>query len=471
MTINIKNPGSKARALRNAMLRRLRLHIPQKVATRPIYSGVTVTQGSSSTLARLWPTAWGNAGAPTAGPTAYFAWAGARPTEQKNGMVPVDNHISTATAGTYTAKGQQRAIFRHTGSALELRFIGGGGLFYVKVDDQYVQATPYNVSDGAVLKLDFGSMGSRRIDIIMDNTARFVGAHGAATDTVAPAPIRGPKVMIFGDSFSSPLGYALWLSDVFGWDDISTSNIGGTSYSVTNSSLSFSQRASSDIVPFAPDILFVLGGTNAFSATPATEAAAATSFWQAVAASLPDTILLSAINAQHGWSHSSMTANAIAVMKATRSAIKAAGVIFCDLLEMPEPYPSLYVSGSVGLAASVGGTSIFVNGIRPRPYDVLEINPGGANCERVVIASDAVNTHPIIGALKYAHSVGETVQQVGPSWLVGSGVIGATTGVGNCDVLIDNTNHPVVPDGTRALGYTLADMIYRQVWERDTPLA
>ena len=364
--------------------------------------------------------------------------------------------------------------FMHYGASLEIQFgVSAGKFFQIKVDDQYVSLTANSLTTNSFYKLDFSSVGgaaARRITVFGNTAPRFVSIN--PTDAIWPAQVRGPRTIIIGDSFTAGSGassatasnFAAWLSDFLGWDDIWASGVGGTGYLATNGGVAntFRQRLAHDVIPFNPDIVWIVGSVNDDGADPTAMLAEATLLYQTIQAALPNTLIVVSPTAKKGvgtWAN-----NKLQVKDAMKAAVAVAAassnnILWADPIEQPfvnnGPNP---LSGIIHTASTVGATTISVEGVLakagyPQPYGTFDIG-SGATRERIQVKSSVFGgtfnsgnnyffTVTPDSPMQYAHAIGETWKQVGGCYLTGHGQVGTTTGWGDCDLLTSSDGtHP-----------------------------
>jgi hypothetical protein len=324
---------------------------------------------------------------------------------------------------------------------------------------------------------------------VIGNNLTFYGVNVEPGDMVMGAPIRGPRVLVLGDSFStpSPIKWHAYFADALGWDDVWAAGVGGTGYVATNAGASkkFYDRVASDVIAYAPDIVLILGSINDASQAAATVQAEAQACVQAIRAALPGCLVIGGYNATGGIEK--MTSGALDVMDATKAGFTAAGGVWLNPIEMPLAYiggtlPSTtlaqaHAAGRVGASPNsapfAGGSNtsalgLYCNatssaGVNLRVGSTVELG-SGATRERVVITglkqiSGSGVSYAFDGTLQYAHSSGETVREVGPSYLTGRGYGGATTGWGNADLLVSSDHTHPTQAGDEALGMVTAQLV------------
>jgi len=141
--------------------------------------------------------------------------------------------------------------FRVLGSAVPYRFI---------VDGQYVSktGTMTTTSSGSnFIELQFGVSATREIIVEGEEAQRFYGVYVAPADVVALATGLEPGIVLYlGDSFTESAGatregdgYAVWCSELLGFDNNWLSGVGSTGYLATMSGTRYklSERIVADI--------------------------------------------------------------------------------------------------------------------------------------------------------------------------------------------------------------------------------
>lgn len=442
----------------------------------------TVTTGAVPTLGRAWFAASGNASyALASSPRGGVFTVSRTLASSTNLALGASLTVTSNTGATPNAAGSLAVSFLHEGSNLELAVFAAVGML-VRVDGQYISLTPTVIGSSTYYKMAFGSRAVRRIDVLGQGIS-FIGAYTDWTDTLYPAPVRGPRVLCLGDSFSTNAidGWINWLTDCTGWDDIWASGVGGTGYVSTAGGVSkkYRDRVATDVIPFAPDIVLVLGSRNDVSQPVATLQTEAAGVVSQIRAALPNCLIVGGFNASGGVE--TMTSAWLDTMDATRIGFTSAGGVWLNPIEMPigfsGPVPASTVNaahaagraGNAGTPATVSGlTGVQANtntaGTTNLPFggQVIEIGTG-ATRERINVTSTAVSGGKIMygfdGVLQYAHAAGEPMTMVGPSYLTGRGRLGATTGFGNSDIYVSADSVHPSPDGHRALAMAQATLL------------
>ena len=390
---------------------------------------------------------------------------------------PVCQTATITAAPTYGCTSLDVAFY-HEGQYLEINTTGTSGQL-IKVNDQYVTLSYASTTANYVL-LDFGSSARRRIDVINANYFPVAIAIGA-TDSLDIAPIRGPRTVALGDSFTGQgiLGWTTFLGDALGWDDVIASGVQGTGYLATNGGTSptFRGRVQHDVCAQNPDVVWIAGSRNDWGYAASAVQAEAMLLYAAIKACLPNALIIASPMASGG--PGTLNAGSIQVYHALKAAAAASGVLFADLTEYPirgTPQTGTIYSGTASGVYTIYSTQVAGCGAGNCAIaygDVIDINPGTGTEEKVEIKSWGVAsgyyTVALPGPTHYAHSAGEPWVQVGRSLWTGVGNNVTTTGWGNSDLLVGagggDTVHPSYPYGARAMGIALA-ALFQQLTSR-----
>lgn len=416
----------------------------------------------------------------------------------------------TVTSGTGNRNGYSLRQFSVLldDSAIEILTQGAANRYYIKVDGEYLPdtlaspATLYHSATAANQwrKIDFGTRKVRRIDVIGGgggaDTLNFCGFAINANGAINPAPIRGPRVIIQGDSFSENTlhSWTHWFAETMGWDDVWTSGVGGTGFlaNAGGGSLKFRDRLATDVAPWSPDIVIVLGGQNDLSTSaPALQVEAAL-YAATVRALMPNALLIGSCNSARG--PESLSATALAARDAIRDGFISGGGIWLDITEQPlygaGAHTSLLSAVAAGRAGNTGvvtttsgATGIPCVSTAEAPASEVGLRIGstvdigtGATRERKVVTGIAFSggkpVYAFDGSFQYAHAAGEPVVEVGASYISGRGHAGAVTGWGTADLWCsDDTIHPTKTDllsapytnGHYAIGRMVGSMVQRHL--------
>ena len=453
----------------------------------------TVTQGTTATLTgRVWGVGVDQGvGTFVNNATDYSvirgSLAGANQAGTFNRACIFPNNITLS--GTPTGLTSVAVI--HDGQNIEASFLNFGAStfpLYFKVNDLYVSATPTAVTTNgstAYVKLAFSGRAPRRIDVLCGAGVKFSGFNTDANDTITAAPVRGKRLIVFGDSFVAGAGgnqggaagtFPYYLADYLGWDDVWASGAGGEGMTVAGTAaLPLPARYATDVAPYNPDVVIHQASVNdRLTNTYQTLYAAAYAQFSTAKQLNPNTLHIALGMPCNGGpfvqaSTLATTRNSAGLASfwdlnyAIRDAASAAGIYFFNLAEQPLnlPYGQTVVSttlsaaaaanfGTIQTASNVGG--LFANNSTIEigtPSTGFPINSFGSSTRvRALIKSqsgvgpitytlDTPATHP------YTFPVGTPVTLVGNSFWSGNGLIGTTSGFGNSDLyLYSDGLHP-----------------------------
>jgi lysophospholipase L1-like esterase len=430
---------------------------------------MSVANTNSLSAGRFWPavTAQNGVGANTSiyGPFTYSGAAAPLQQTTYAGVVfftnvsfgGVTNHGGGATGKKFN---QVTISFYHYGLQFNVGMVGNGsqGTLSVKVDDEYAAATPVNIPTAGnfyYYNVTFASAAWRRIDIVANQFLLFTGVYTGLTDSIEPCGVRGPRVVFVGDSLTEGSGalngggssLAQRAMELLGWSNFIQSGVGGTGLLQTlGSSTNYRNRFATDVIPYNPDIVVIQGSTNDSAAgfLASQMASEVTSIIQALKAAFPNIIVIVtsqvAVNGPTGTTNLSWGHRA-----AMKTACLAAGGFWIDLLE--RPLPDGYVPTAHTLTSSpiIGGLSFTVSGATPPAIGGVFAFPDETRVlVKTVTGTGAPYTVGIeAGGLQTAQTAGVVMTQVGHCPWSGTGRVGATTGDGNSDVLVQNDHvHP-----------------------------
>lgn len=460
-------------------MRNSRIWLPQRsvAVNQAMASPPTVTNNTTAQLTgATWAAGSGTSSFSTSAPNGLFTYSKGAIRAPGGGFgstVSFGNVTTSGTGPTYGAT-SGGVSFYHTGQNLELVIAQNAGMFFrVKVDGQYVSLTPTaSAGDSSTHYFlhAFAARARRRIDIIGYNF-QFVGVNTDANDTITPAEIRGPRCIFLGDSFTAGSGasaatvtnYVNAFADAMGWDDVWASGVGGTGYlNPGAANITFLQRVQHDVIAYAPEMVWVMGGINDYnynSSTPAQLQAAATSLYQTIQAGIPGVLLVVSPNINGGVGK--MSANVISMIAALKAAAQSVGALWVDPTNLPLGSGQGGQSGTFVFQKNAGQTNPVFSFV-PSNHGTYLIG-SGATAEIIQIKTFSQTgagqyTCTMDSSLQYAHNAGEAVVQVGGSYLTGTGRVGTVTGYGNSDLNVSSDNtHPTDP-GHLDLGQTLQSM-------------
>ena len=393
-----------------------------------------------------------------------------------NGAAYPDYLYVKFTQNTYAVPTSNagRISFMHDGQKLAIKFKGVTGSMLIKVNDEYISVTPQIIANDGALNyyfVDFGTADTRRIDVIGYNI-RFGGVATEQTGSIYPAATRGPRVCIVGDSFTEGSGvttgnvdgYVTYLQDLLGWDDVFNCGQGGTGYVGGGAGYRFGERLGTDVVPYDPQIVLFVGMTNDLAQPAATVGAAAQSCFQYIRQNLPNAVI-----AVGGVGHAMSGALPLAAahkqgltVLAVKDAIKAAAIAanapFFDFLELP--LNPLQVADSVTLTSSPAAGATTFNVSAPlTPGATYKFPDGSKFVAKTAGTSGSFTVTVDTGGINTAQTAGAVITQCGDSFWTGTGRVGATSGYGNCDVLVSADGQHPSSRGHGLIGRKLAELI------------
>jgi lysophospholipase L1-like esterase len=286
-----------------------------------------------------------------------------------------DNHPVTSTLDQNTPW-LHDTMFYGQKFEVQIAATSAAGWLQVWVNDQPIAATVISQTDndgtGYKYLVDFGTADTRRITIGIGGIA-FGGIYIGPTDSVWPvAKPRRTRALFLGDSFTAgsnttktAYAYPFVVGQELGWDDIWFSGESGTGYLAAGSGggrTTFRGRVSTDIAPYAPDVVVVYGGTNDTGSTPANVQAEAQLLYAAILAALPNVDLYVV-----GVQYPSGAADA------TRDAIDAALQAAVTATPGVKGYISAKTwftgTGRVGATTGSGNSDIFTSSDALHPTD------------------------------------------------------------------------------------------------------
>lgn len=454
-------PRARASAAGKSRFAFTRSPVPAAVSPAP---SVSLSAGSP-TLARPFYAASGAGGQYVRSQSGGSPWTVTRTipmTSTAGGIAFLSEPTITGGTGSVpTSRGQQQFSFMLDDSAFEVMTQSSGNRYYVRVDGEYVAdtiatpATMYQTATAASQwrKFDFGVRRLRRIDIIGgsgSDALSFMGIAISGTGAIYPAPVRGPRVICVGDSFTgnSIHSWTHWFADAMGWDDVWPSGVGGTGLLNTNggTAKTFRQRLATDVLPFNPDIVLMHGGVNDGGANAALAGAEAAAFAQDIRAALPGCIVIGGCNATKGVE--TLAAGALDLRDAVRAGFRSGGGVWLDITEQPlagtPARTALYAARSAGTAGNAGTVTAASASVGIPCLGIADVGTGeplglrvgstvdigtGATRERKVITGTMMNggrpVYAFDGPFLYSHAAGEPVVEVGPSYITGRGQAGA----------------------------------------------
>lgn len=352
----------------------------------------------------------------------------------------------------------------HDGQYLEIHVKGNGGTALVKIDDEYVSLTPQTLTNDGSLYYWYFNLGSRalrRIDLI-GYSLRFGGVYTQQTDTIYPAPRRGPKTIIMGDSFVEGTGSTqpktlVWeFAESLGWDDVWASGIGGSGYlagPATNPN--FRDRVQADVIAHSPDLVMIAGGINDSTLyTLAQIQAEATLLYGTIKSGLPSAEVVVVAPFWTGGP-ATMSTSIISARDGVRAAAQGFGLAYLDPWELP----TNGTSDSTTLSSSAIQTATSLSTVAVLAVRQTYAFADGTRFQVKAIAGSGPYTITIDApGLQVAQSAGATITKVGNTLLTGNGKVGAVQGYGNADLNVSTDGTHPSDAGHVAIGQCLASL-------------
>lgn len=440
-------------------MRNSRIAPVNRVTVRNVMaSPPTVTWSTTNTITgRFWPAANAGPGG-TAGivssPYFTFTRCGSILTGQASMATKTYVYGTSVNYNSVQSFNVMGVSFIHTGTQFAIYMGGYSERILIKVDDQYVTMTPHNFANDGSLNYGsvvFATAGRRRIELLISSGTNppFGGVYTDAGDAIQPANVRGPRVIMVGDSFcegsnaaSGPCSnYPVVFSELMGWDDVWTSGVGGTGFlNAGVGHLTYRQRLATDVFPYNPDIVFVQGSTNDGSSTDAAVGAEALLTFQAIQAALPKTLICAfgpTLNVGVAYANQ----NTVKQRATIKAAVQAVGGLFIDIQQMPVSALTTPQVTTLNSGYSSGVTTIQT--VAPLvPGTTYQFADGSCLACATVSGSGSPFTANI-DKLTNSQSGGATMTQVGSCLWTGNGNVSSPAGNGNCDTLVSSdTLHP-----------------------------
>lgn len=461
--------------------------LPPELATLELASPAPIiTQSGSASLPRYWPSSSGSIFYQTASAAqgGVFSFCRGLPGSAAATINYSEEKVATFSgSGTRAALGQQWS-FIHEGGRIELEIRNNQFGFLIRIDNRFVSLDTYQTSGQVMVSLDFGSHARRRIDIISWQLG-FGGVFTGATDCIFAADLRGPRTIIFSDSFTTPdpVCWPVWFGHALGWDDVWPSGVGGTGFVADGygASVALPNRVMTDVVPYRPEVVFLHAGLNDLSKPAAEVEVAAALTVRRIKQHLPETMVVGGADTAFGIE--AWDSHALDVLAAIRNGLESAGAAWLSPVELPLAFGGTPVGANATLfyAVSAGqagndGTPASVS--YPRGFtcatatntplanlrvgSVVEIGTG-ATRERVAITCTGYVNGRLVygfdGTMRYAHAAGTPVREVGPCFVTGQGTSVNQRGWGSADRYIGSDGFHYNAEGNRALGAVNAALL------------
>lgn len=446
----------------------------------------TLTQSHTIGSPRLWPAVNFNINSTDPAPFAlsgsFFSYSRAGSPIIAFALNNSNNYCINFQNVNYGTSGKQfnsyGVSFLHDGTSLEIaiRANASNVALLCKVDDAYITINPINAGlapgNEYFYYLNFGTQKMRRIDFYGDQSSYFGGVYTAQIDTICPAPLRGPRCIVVGDSFldfnvsgtQSPVNNLVqWFAESMGWDDVWSSGVGASGYIAGGSgNPTVGTRILGDVIAYNPDVVIFTSGFDDSTSTPSAVGAAAAAVFQHVRAALPNAVLM-ASSATMNRGIENVTVNEVNIAAAIKAAILTVGGYWLDFYHLPLLNGITPMTTTLQASVSAGTTTIPVNDYPPLEGSFAFPDGTGFKNKAVSlpVGSPSVPPYTITsaGPIQGSWPMGTVLTQVGDAYLTGTGNSGSLSGYGNCDryVYTDGTHPSQI--GAIATGQVLALLV------------
>lgn len=451
--------------------------LPKTLAlSRPVMaSPPSATYGTTPTIAS--PILWTPIGDAGGGSSAYFS--GGNFSYAKSGLPvvggsasPKDNtvrfsSVNYGSAGNPTSNIDQIS-FNTYSTAIELVMYGYNSQFMVKINDQYISLSPQATGTNNAVNyyyIPFGSLDMRRIDVLINGNLNgiFAGVRTASTESVQPAPIRGSTLVLFGDSFvegGNPTygqveSYPVIMAEALGMDNFVSSGVGATGFlAAPGGKLTYRQRLSTDLTPFAASADYVFFQCSSFNDTGYTiqQLQDEWALTLAAAKAIAPNAAYGFVGPMSNGGPSKTTLACWQMHNAAKAFCAANGMLFISCLEQALLNGKTPYTTTLTTSPSAGATAFSVAGSLT-PGEVYAF-PDGTRFRCLTNSGLPPSAIVTESGIPTAQTAGATVTQVGQSLWSGTGSGGTGTGNSAQFVAADGT-HPTTP-GAKAIGLTLA---------------
>lgn len=402
----------------------------------------------------------------------FFAYTCAGNLQLFGGSFPQNNAVTAKSIQNGANPVPNYCVdFMHYGTAFEVNVVALAG-YYVRVTvDGIILGAAATSGSASLLPVTFPDARTRRIRLEMSGTG-FYGVNIGPNDSLWKPPVRGPRVIVAGDSYTAGTGAtyggtSAWVrafSNSLALDDVWSSGVGGTGYVNPGTSMKMRDRIG-DVTGYAPDYVLWAMGHNDASYTAAQVRAEAAACFAAVAAACPNAKQI-ALSPLWGPGPSTFGAGASLGVLNARDGIKAAaaaaGIPFVDLTEMP--LDATAASTTLSSTTTSGFATLPLTGPMPPGSTVhVGVYPAGERREITTVTGSGPYTATIKPNMTNGYAAGTPVTEVGQSFFTGSGRAGATTGFGNSDIFIGTDNAHPTQAGHDALGIAIATQVGRYI--------
>lgn len=339
--------------------------------------------------------------------------------------------------------------------ALVLQCKGLTGQLFIKINDQYTSLTPTTIPNNGAA--NFVSItwaapitNALTIEFICDdvlNQFRFGGMWTLTGDTLMPAQIRGPRVIVMGDSFTTAtgaggmaLGFVNVFSEYMGWDDVWPSGIGGTGLINPGTAVNYVGRVQNDVIAFAPDEVIIQGFFNDGSSTGGAVQAQLTLLINMIQAALPATritVVGPYIVNGSGYQPGTSSPNSVGIVSQRTALPAAVAQASSSLVRYLDP-SSFGPTGATPLTAilsahvNAGATAFTIQSTTNISAGKTVQWPDGSRSFIISVAGLTAT----VDNIPNAQNAGAVITECPGCYLRGNGHVGGATGVGNADFLV-----------------------------------
>lgn len=430
----------------------------------------TPATATAITNARTFP----SIGNQTAITQAHFSYSGAGNIQRVGASFPDYQYVHAKSLGN-GGTGMAFAVdFMYEGAGeleLVMQAVAGYSI-RVYVDGYYVGSASSSATNNH-FPLNFGSAGMYRVRLVSAGHG-FQSVKVGPRDSVWRPPIKGPRVIVVGDSLAAGTGnevdglcgsLAKQFGDALGIEDCWSSSIGGTGYVAPGSFMKIGDRLAQDVIAYSPDYILWCAGHNDTGSSKSTVKAAVEACFDAVTTALPRCVQ---VVASPLWAPGvqAYTTGLFNTRDAIKEAAEDRGFPYMDQLEMPLAGAAL--SGLVGNPGLAPTGSVFSTTVPLPVRTTIHLGTYPAGERRVVtgVTGPVSSQYEITldGAVNGTYGTGATLTEVGPSLFTGSGYVGATNNTGNSDVLLGSDGVHFSYRGHKAVGAWMAREFVRLVY-------
>jgi lysophospholipase L1-like esterase len=333
----------------------------QSIGYKPVISGVTPAV-STSTVSRI-----------SAGAAQPVIVNGQIDTRYRFSRMSAAPAASTGLLSSYVTSGNNSdpaapAIvvveFIVDGSQVELIEYANQGESLISVDGVALSSAPTVGPSGNAAYyrlLDFGGVRAQRSIRVEYGGTYFGGINIGDSDTLYyPSKPQGTFAIVLGDEltvgydgYAAFTSFAFMLGDLLGWNAWPVGSVGSGYVAGASNHLAFADRVKTDVIPYAPEIVVVQGGTNDAGTEVPVLSSAVSSLFSALQTGLPNAEII-AVGPFSPVSESSTSPNLIEARNEVQLAAANAGITFVDLIGM------ITGTGNVSSPQATGNANYYI---------------------------------------------------------------------------------------------------------------